>query len=364
MNVSPVRPSQRWLLRNAAAGDLLENFLVAAVCAVLGIRIYLELTGYPQVGGSGLHIAHMLWGGVMMVGAMVLLLGFHGRRIQHAAAVLGGLGFGTFIDELGKFITSDNNYFFQPTIALIYVIFVALFLIFRAIERRRRLSEFESLVNALDLLKELAINDLDEAEKAKVVSLLHDSRSDHPLVAALLPALEPLHAPPPSRPHIVARIGGASRSCYLGLVRSRVVGWAIVGLFAGRAVAAVVQLIVTIVIDPAFRFDDAALSFPDWGSLITTMVANGMIVIGVVRLRRSRLAGYRWFKRSTIVSLCLVQFFSFYTEQLTALTGLMIDVTLLLALDYMIHVEDQAVDRSPEPAAALLTQPARAGGQA
>src|SRR6478672_8743534 len=114
------------LVRNVDAGSFLESFLLAAVSAVLGIRVYLELTGYPQIGGNGLHIAHMLWGGVLMVVAIVLLLAYLGKGMQHLAAIVAGIGFGTFIDELGKFITSDNNYFFEPTIALIYATFALL----------------------------------------------------------------------------------------------------------------------------------------------------------------------------------------------------------------------------------------------
>ena len=57
------RVPPRRLVRNADADDLLEGFLVAAATAFAGIRIYLALTGYPQLGGHGLHIAHLLWGG-------------------------------------------------------------------------------------------------------------------------------------------------------------------------------------------------------------------------------------------------------------------------------------------------------------
>src|SRR6185369_15433338 len=105
-----------------------------------GIRFYLKVTGYPQISPEGFHIAHMLFGGFLMLIALLLVFSFLSRAAVHLAAIIGGLGFGTFIDELGKFITSDNNYFFQPTIAIIYVIFVLLFLLSRALESRSRLS--------------------------------------------------------------------------------------------------------------------------------------------------------------------------------------------------------------------------------
>src|SRR5437762_2552671 len=138
------------------------------VAALLSVRFFLGLTGFPRLGGGGVHIAHMLWGGGLMVAALLVLLGYLGQRIRRTAAVVGGVGFGLFIDELGKFITSDNNYFYRPAIALIYVIFVLLFLWWRSLERHRTWSEETYLANALMLLQDTAMHDLDTAEMSRL----------------------------------------------------------------------------------------------------------------------------------------------------------------------------------------------------
>src|SRR5204863_312016 len=100
---------------------------------------------------------HVLWGGLGMLVAIVLLLGFLSPGTRHLAAIVGGAGFGSFIDELGKFLTSDNDYFFKPTAALLYVLFVLLFFVVRQIRRYRVLTPTENLVNAIEIAERLAV---------------------------------------------------------------------------------------------------------------------------------------------------------------------------------------------------------------
>src|ERR1700730_18823018 len=183
----------RVFIRNFAAADLLELFMVAAVSAVLLIRFGLGLTGYPQLGGAGLHVAHLLWGGVLMVVALFLLLVYLGQRVMRLAAIVGGLGFGVFLDELGKFITSDNNYFYKHTIALIYLVFIALFLVLRAVQRQRAWSDETYLINALVMVQEAALHALDTVEHRPPTALLQRAQvapeSMSGPLAALLAAL-------------------------------------------------------------------------------------------------------------------------------------------------------------------------------
>lgn len=97
---------------------MIDLFVIAALLTIFIVRGFLALTGYPQVGNGTLHIAHMLWGGLALCGT-TLYLAFAEKPNKKIAILIGGSGFGLFLDELGKFITRDNNYFFQPAAALI-----------------------------------------------------------------------------------------------------------------------------------------------------------------------------------------------------------------------------------------------------
>lgn len=104
---------------------MLDTFVIASVLTILLTRAYLAITGYPQIGGTNLHIAHMLYGGAILVAAFLFLL-LAKKPNKHIAASIGGLGFGLFIDEIGKFVTKNNDYFYKPSFGLMYICFLAI----------------------------------------------------------------------------------------------------------------------------------------------------------------------------------------------------------------------------------------------
>ena len=90
---------------------------------------------------------------------------------------------------------------------------------------------------------------------------------------------------------------------------------------------------------------------------MASLVVGGLVVVGIVVLRRSRLEAYRWFLRATLVSIFVGQVFAFYLEQLAALVGLTVSVLFWITLRYTIHEEEDMIAQ-PDPQAT----PDSAGG--
>ncbi len=333
------RPLIPRIARDIDAGRWLESFLVSAVVSILVIRFYLEMTGYPKIGGHGLHIAHMLWGGMLMVVAIVLLLAFLGKRIQHAGAIVGGIGFGTFIDELGKFITSDNNYFYEPTFALIYVIFILLFLAFRAIERQQKMTDTEYLVNAIALLQESVLDRVHPEQRDRALLLLRRSAANDPFTRAVVQALRHIAAAPNPPLNPAQRFVLWCRESYESLIAWR---WFQRGVIALACADAIVTVAMGMMLALGGRaaLAEWAPTFWEWGSLLSSLASALLLLIGVVRLLRAgRLAAYVWFRRALLVSIFLVQFFAFYEDQLGAITGVAFDLVFLAVVSYGLNAE-------------------------
>jgi hypothetical protein len=305
---------------------------VSAVTAVLLTRLYLSLTGYPRVGAGPLHIAHLLWGGLLMLAALVLALAFLGKRAKRVAALLGGLGFGLFVDEIGKFVTSDNDYFFQPAIALIYILFIVMFLAFRAIERQS-LSAQELLVNAADMLREVVLGGATRAEVARARLLLRRSGFQGPLEQSLREAVDSA-ARVPERKAPISVVAGWAWRTYDRLLEWP---WFHRAIWLVFVVQAVVGLFATAAVAWATMHAEAPPGVQS--TLFTSTLSLALVLVGVARLPRSRLDAYRWFERSLLISILFTQVIIFWEDQLTALSGLFWDLALLGVVRYLIHQE-------------------------
>jgi hypothetical protein len=332
----------RGLPRSSDFGSLQETLVMTGVATVLVIRTQLWLTNYPQLGGHGLHIAHLLWGGLFMLVAIGLLLTFVGPAIRLPAAVLGGIGFGFFIDELGKFVTADNNYFYRPAAALIYLVFIALFLVTRALQRRSGLSPAEDLANAIDLLGDGARNGLDEVTRRRVLTMLDRAQHDEPLALRVRTLVEALPVHPPARPGPFARAVAAARLLAGRLAAwpgfPRLVSW-MFGAWALLSAVTVFELVLSIGVDVggghrgyvSDRIGD--LAFVNLASLASSVVSAVLVAQGVLRLRRGDRAGaWRSFDRAVLIAIFVTQVFSFVESQLGAVFGLAADLLLLAAL--------------------------------
>jgi hypothetical protein len=317
--------------RDLVAARYLDLFVVGGVSAVLAIRFILRITGYPSLGGARFHIAHMLWGGLLMAAALLICLSFLGNRTRLLAALLGGVGFGTFIDEIGKFITRDNNYFYQPSIALIYIMFVLIYFAFRDLQMRRGISREEYLVNAINDLEEAVINDLQPEERDRALRYLGAIAEKDDLTLRLAALIEEASVQPHphgwlrrSRRYVVAgyeavlaradRFGGLVTLFVLQLVvNAGMVAFIVARAWSAEAVAnASGQQGGTFAIIP---MSDVLL-------IVSTLVPSVLAVIAVFALRRSRMRGLHLFRRAVLLSILFTEVFMFYRNQAAALVVL------------------------------------------
>lgn len=287
---------QRTFVRNRRSSVLLERFLIVSVATVLVIRLYLAATHYPQVGGGGLHISHMLWGGLGMLIALVLSLAFVGRYVQAVVAILGGIGFGTFIDELGKFITSDNNYFFQPTLTLIYIIYIVMFLSILLLENLPYAVQQEHLAHAQLDLQGAELRPSYEQGKLAVVSISRYRRlADSPTFTSII---------------IIFFIAYALFLIVLGGIH----------LSGSSAIQGVFGV----------------------GWLASSLLSYIMIVVGLLSLRRSRLVAFIWLKRAVLVSIFLSQSFLVSMQPMSALVALLVNLIVLAMLNNFMSNSSQS----------------------
>lgn len=173
-NLKQLNPfKDRSLVQRRLARDYLLVTLISFAVSVAGTRLFLELTGYPQLGSGELHIAHVLWGGIILFIAALFALIYINEWVLLLSAVLAGIGMGLFIDEVGKFITQSNDYFHPSAAPIVYVFFLLTVLVFAIIRQRKAHTSREEMYGILERFKEVLDQDLSQDEYDSLVGNLN-----------------------------------------------------------------------------------------------------------------------------------------------------------------------------------------------
>jgi hypothetical protein len=250
------------------------------------------------------------------------------------ASILGGIGFGTFIDELGKFITRDNDYFFQPSIALIYIIFVLIYLFLKIIPRIHTITQKEYLVNTVDMLKEAAINDFDIEEERRASEFINHCDPKDPFVREMARLLTQIKTLPTPTPSVFTRFRILLRNWYYTVAKQKFIIKIIIFYLAVQAVDTLFTLFYLYTGHPRLHFFDL-------GKIFSTSFAALFVVLGLFTLRLSRVEAYRFFRISVLISILLTQFFAFMSLQWLELIPLAINIFMLMVINYALYMEKQ-----------------------
>ncbi|TFV56025.1 hypothetical protein E4P42_20750 [Mycobacterium sp. PS03-16] len=345
------------LTRSLTGSGFAEAFVLIAIATILITRLYLELTGYPQVGGGNLHIAHALWGGALMMLALLtgwLLLGA-GPRVF--AVVIGGVGFGLFLDEVGKFVTKDNDYFYGPAAEIMYILVVLILVGARVMRDFRPPTARESLASAAAIAADGVARGLADHRREIGLALLTQAEQAGAERAAAENIRALLISAPPA-PDRLYRLQKRAPRLIPGFFRSPrwvpVVGWLLVlgavsGLFFG---------LLGIVIGGYFYTDDDVTLELDGANAASLTLAVSAAVTSAIavpamiaRRRTDSVWPLRWLRNAALLFTFLNAFVDFATEGFAALINMSIGVFTLAVLTYQIDVAVRASVTAPADSA-------------
>jgi hypothetical protein len=325
-----------------------ESFIFIAIATILITRLYLKLTGYPQVGGGNLHIAHTLYGEVLMMLALLvgwLLLGAGARNL---AVVLGGIGFGLVLDEVGKFVTKDNDYFYGPSAEIMYVLVIVVLVSTHALRAVRPLSAHELLASASVIAADGVARGLGAHRRELGLMLVERARrggldpEDVEHVRALLQSARPgsdhLHAIQRWVPRLVPSFVKSPR--WVSVVGWLIVIAALASLFFHALGAALGGHFYR---DAFVNYHLAGMSVGTAILLVGAVLTLAMALPATIALRRTdRIWPLRWLREAALFFTLLSALVHFATEGFAALINLSIGLLAMAMLSYQLNLRERA----------------------
>jgi len=319
--------------------------ITSFVLTVLLIRAYLYVTGFPQIGNGELHIAHMLWGGLALFSASTVLLLYRGLYIARLAAVLTGVGFGFFIDEIGKFLTRSNDYFFAPAAVIIYVIFLLFVGVYILWFRPRKgdvsLDDNEAFSDIRELLDGVAAGELTKRERLllqrSIQRLIDDDEEEYRSLGVSVKQYVK------SRPLTIKQqrleaIGSIWPSVIRQIVSSRIFIFIFVALIGVDLIATFITIYHFQPISPSGNlFDIFDLNRDEMvraGSLLVRLFFQTMLVLGAVAVLSGKVTlGRRLMVGALLPMIVIIDSIDFYFSQFSTAYTVAIDALLLIMVE-------------------------------
>jgi hypothetical protein len=326
--------------RDPASNSHITGFLVITVATVVVTRLLLSLTGFPQLGGRGLHVSHVLWGGLLMGLAFVLVLTYVGPVVRRVAVLPAGVGFGLFIDEIGKFVTSDYDYFWAPTGAAIYAVVIALGLLSEALRKRHPRDPSEFLAAAADQAVAGLAGGFSSRERTRARWYLTQA-GDVPGATEVKALLDSVELDASEVPDPIGAVSHWVVRTSRRLVRARWVPWVTVTVLVATSV---------LTLGRGIYGWTASSDEPTWlvvGVVLSALTSTAFAVVGLARVGTDRETGYRWFRRAVLVALLVTQIFLFRLSSWDATMGLLVDLVILAVVAAELDVIADGKSTSP-----------------
>lgn len=333
--------------RNFTGQGYAESFIFIAIATILVTRSYLKLTGYPQVGGGNLHIAHTLYGELLMMAALLTGWLLLGRDARNVAVVLGGIGFGLVLDEVGKFVTKNNDYFYGPAAEIMYVLVTVVLVGTRAMRAIRPLSAHECLASASMIAADGVARGLGEHRREVGLRLVERARlggvdaddADH--VHALL------HSAPTASDRLYTAQLWIQRLTPAFVKSSRlvpVIGWLIVA----AALGSLFFHTLGVALD-GYLHRDTLVKFHLAGMNVGTAILMGgaaltlaMALPATIALRRTQhIWPLRWLRDTALLFTLLSALVHFATEGFAALINLSLGLIAMALLSNQLNQRDR-----------------------
>jgi hypothetical protein len=346
------------LVKRSSGADNILLFLISSAVSVVGVRMFLHAFNYPQLAPGSLHIAHAIYGGLFLTISVLLLLSFHGRRVRQAASIIAGLGFGQFIDEIGKFVTKDNNYFYQPTPVIIYIFFISFFFLYRYLDRYTPKGSRELTFDLIEKLEDLADNRFFQSNRAVIEDLvtkilLTPETGIHWLAKSIekfIPSFPLL--PTPKQSKITYRFHSSLKWLDDLVDNRRPTFYFLLFVFSVYVVLSFWTMSAFIYRLTKDTFDPLTVGINtkvEWYVYLAELGSQVLSAIWMCQgfwrlLRRQRRKALLLFKNGLAINLLVTHVFAFYIEQFSAVVSLVGTLILFAIVNNLLEELDTKVD--------------------